>query len=713
MKRLLVAAIVIALAIAAALLDLDRYFTLEALKARQAAISAYYEAYPARTLALFFVVYVTATALSLPGGAILSLAAGAIFGLAVGTVLVSFASSLGALAAFLVARYLLRDFVQRRFGKRLRSVNAGVERDGAFYLFALRLVPAIPFFVVNLAMALTPIRPWTYYWVSQLGMAAGTIVYINAGTQLARIESVRDIFSAPLIASFTLLAVFPFVARGGLEAFRRRRELGRYPKPARFDRNLVVIGAGSAGLVCAYIAAALKAKVTLVERARMGGDCLNTGCVPSKALIRSARLVSHIRRASEFGLARASVDLALPELMARVRRVIEAVAPHDSVERYSALGVECIHGEARLASPYCVEIRTEQGVRTLTTRAIVVATGARPLIPPIPGIEAVDCLTSENLWELQVLPRRLLVLGGGPIGCEMAQCFARLGSEVTVIEMQPRLLFREDPEVSRLIGERFAAEGIRVLTGHRAKQFVVDGSCCALICARGEDEVRLEFDRVLCAVGRVPRTEGLGLEALGVQITPNGAVDIDDYGRTRIPTIYACGDVTGRLQFTHVAAHTAWYATVNALFGALRRFRIDDRAIPWCTFTDPEVARVGLSETEANDQGIAHEVTVYGLADLDRAIADEAGVGFVKVLTVPGKDRILGVTIVSEHAGELIAEYVLAMQHGIGLNGILRTIHVYPTFAEANKNAAGQWRRAHAPERLLRLVERFHAWMRA
>jgi pyruvate/2-oxoglutarate dehydrogenase complex dihydrolipoamide dehydrogenase (E3) component len=549
--------------------------------------------------------------------------------------------------------------------------------------------------------------------VSQLGMLAGTAVYVNAGTQLARIENAADVFSPALIASFTLLAVFPFLARGALDLLRTRELLARYPKPARFDRNLIVIGAGSAGLVCAYIAAAVKAKVSLVERGRMGGDCLNTGCVPSKALIRSAKLLAHIRRAREFGVAQADTTFEFSDVMARVRRVIAKIAPHDSVERYAALGVECIEGDATIASPYRVDVRRAEGIRSLTTRAIVVATGARAHIPPIPGIDRVDCLTSDTVWDLQELPRRLLILGGGPIGCELAQCFARLGSAVTLVEMQPRLLFKEEVEASELIAERFAQEGIRVLTSHTAKRFVNEDQSPALVCTHGGEEVRVEFDRVLCALGRKPRTEGLGLEALGIGLTPGGAVEVDHHSRTRIPTIFACGDVTGGYQFTHTAAHSAWYATVNALFGSLRRFRIDTRVIPWCTFTDPEVARVGLSEAEAVEQEIRHEVTVYRLEELDRAITDEAAIGFVKVLTAPGKDRILGVTIVAEHAGELIAEYVLAMKHGIGLNRILGTIHVYPTFAEANKYAAGQWKKAHAPQRLLRLVERFHAWKRA
>ncbi len=713
MKRVLVAALLVALAAAFFVLDLDRFLSLAFVKSQQAAVTDYYHAHPVRSMVVFFLFYVCITALSLPGATALTLAGGAIFGLALGTLLVSFASSIGALAAFLVVRFLARDVVQRRFGAKLRAVNAGMARDGAFYLFALRLVPAVPFFVVNLAMPLTPIRPWTFYWVSQIGMLAGTLVYVNAGTQLARIEAIGDVLSAPLIASFALLAVFPFLARAALDALRTRKRLAPYPKPARFERNLIVIGAGAAGLVCAYIAATVKAKVTLVERSRMGGDCLNTGCIPSKTLIRSANLLSQIRRAREFGVADANATHEFTDMMARVRRVIAKVAPNDSIERYTALGVECIQGEATITSPYRVDIRTAGGVRSLTARAIVIATGANPIVPPLAGFDTSSCLTSETVWDMQELPRRMLVLGGGPVGCELAQCFARLGSQVTLVEMQSRVLFREDPEVSSLITERFVQEGIRVLTNHAAKRVVRRDGAAAVVCTHEGEEVRIECDQVLCALGRKPRTENLGLEALGIGLTRTGAVEVDDYGRTRIPTIFACGDVTGGLQFTHTAAHAAWYATVNALFGSLCRFRIDTRAIAWCTFTDPEVARAGLSETEAIERGIAHEITRYHLDELDRALTDEAAVGFVKVITVPGKDRILGVTIVAEHAGELIAEYVLAMKHDIGLNRILGTMHVYPTFAEANKYAAGQWRKAHAPKRLLHLVERFHAWKRA
>lgn len=689
-------------------LGLDRYLSLEFFQSQRARIDAFHAAHPWQTALAYFVIYVVATAASFPGATVLTLVGGAIFGVVTGTVLVSFASSIGATLAFLASRFVLRDWVQQRFGDRLAAVNAGIEKEGGFYLFALRLVPLFPFFVINLVMGLTRMRTWTFYWVSQLGMLAGTIVYVYAGTKLGEFR-----LSAGLVGAFVLLGVFPLVAKKALEAIKARRVYARWPRPASYDYNLVVIGGGAAGLVSAYIGAVTKAKVALVEKHRMGGDCLYTGCVPSKALIRSARLVAQIGRARDFGLrdAHATVDFAA--VMERVQRVIRTIEPHDSVERYTKLGVECIAGDARITSPWTVEVRSAAGTRTLTTRSIVIATGARPRVPPIPGIDEVGYLTSETVWSLRTLPKRLVVLGGGPVGCELAQAFVRLGAQVTQVEMLPRLLAREDPDVSDLVVRRFAAEGVRVLVGHRAKQFVVEGGERILICDReDESELRVPFDAVLVAIGRVPNTENCGLEALGIATTREQTVDTDEYLQTIYPNITACGDVAGPFQFTHTASHQAWYAAVNALFGTFRRFKADYRVIPWTTFTDPEVARVGLNETEANEKNIPHTVTVYGIDDLDRAIADEAAQGFVKVLTQPGTDRILGVTIVGEQAGELIAEFVLAMKHGIGLNRILGTIHAYPTLAEANKYAAGAWKRGTVTVGQSELLEAFHAWRR-
>ncbi|HWQ40281.1 MAG TPA: FAD-dependent oxidoreductase [Burkholderiales bacterium] len=711
-RKWLVLALVALLAAAFLALPVERYLSLEYLKSQHAALTAHFDERPLSTAAAFFLIYVAVTGLSLPGAAILTLAAGAVFGLLWGTLIVSFASSLGATVAFLVSRFLLRETVQRRLGEKLRAINAGIEKDGSFYLFTLRLVPAFPFFAINLVMGLTPMRTWTFYWVSQLGMLAGTIVYVNAGTQIAGIHSLAGILSPGLLASFTLLGVFPLIARKFVSAIKARRVYARWSRPRRFDRNLVVIGAGSAGLVAAYIAAAVRAKVTLIEKHRMGGDCLNTGCVPSKALLRSAKFLSHVRRAQEFGIRRASADFDFADIMQRVQRVIAEVAPHDSVERYAGLGVECLLGEARIVSPWEVEVRTTAGIQRLTTRSIVIAAGGRPFIPPIPGIERTGYLTSDTVWNLRTLPRRMLVLGGGPIGCELAQAFARFGARVTLVEMLPRLLMREDPDVSALVMKRFLEEGIDVRVNHKGRQFLVEGDSKIVVCEHDGREVRIEFDELLVAVGRVANTEGYGLEELGIGLTRSRTMETNEFLQTIYPNILACGDVAGPFQFTHTASHQAWYATVNALFGRIRKFRVDYSVIPWATFTEPEVARVGLNEVDAKEKGIAYELTAYRIDDLDRAIADSEAHGVVKVLTVPGKDRILGVTIVADHAADLIAEFVSAMRHGIGLNKILGTIHIYPTLAEANKYAAGAWKRAHAPQKVLRLLERYHAWMR-
>jgi dihydrolipoamide dehydrogenase len=708
-KKLALLAVIVAAIAAFFVFDLKQYLTLEFFQASRAKIDAYYAAHPLQTIAIYFAVYIAVTALSLPGAAIMTLAGGAIFGLVVGTIVVSFASSIGATLAFLAARFLLRDWVQGRFGDRLKPLNEGVAKEGAFYLFALRLVPIFPFWLINLAMALTPIRARTFYWVSQLGMLAGTIVYVYAGTQLGQFR-----ISAGLIVAFVLLGIFPLIAKRLLAAIKSRRVYAKWKdkRPAQYDYNLVVIGAGSAGLVSAYIAAATKAKVALVEKHRMGGDCLNTGCVPSKALIRSAKLLSHIARSKEFGIREARAEFDFAEVMERVARVVRTVEPHDSVERYTALGVDCIEGSAKITSPWTVEVDTPNGRKTLATKNIVIAAGARPFVPPIPGIEEVGYLTSDTVWKLREQPKRLVVLGGGPIGSELTQAFARLGSQVTQVEMLPRLLIREDPEVSAIVQKRFESEGIRVLVNHKAKRFAVEGGEKILIAEHEGRDVRIPFDALLVAVGRVANTEGYGLEELGIGTTKARTVETDEYLQTIYPNIYACGDVAGPFQFTHTASHQAWYAAVNALFGSFRRFKADYRVIPWSTFTDPEVARVGLSESEAKAQNIPHTVTVYGIDDLDRAIADGEAHGFVKVLTKPGTDRILGATIVGEHAGDLLAEYVLAMKHGLGMNKILGTIHIYPTLAEANKYAAGNWKRATVTQGQWAFLTAFQAWRR-
>lgn len=688
--------------------DLGRFFSLEMLKASHDVLVQAYQERPIWVISLYALIYVVMAALSLPGAAVMSLAGGAVLGFWVGVPVVLLSATVGATLAFLAARYLFRDMVQRRFGDRLAAINRGLERDGAFYLFSLRLVPVFPFFLINLLMGLTAIRVSTFFWASLTGMLAGSAVYVNAGTQLAAITNPSDIFSPELVGSFLLLASFPWLARWAIGIIKRRRLYARWPKPMHFDRNLVVIGAGAAGLVTSYIAAATRAKVTLIESHKMGGDCLNYGCVPSKTLIRTANFLRQAKDAKSLGIDQIAIDYDFSEVMARVHRIIHTIEPHDSVERYTQLGVEVIHGKAHITSPWAVTVNEQ----TLTTRAIVIATGARPFIPTIAGLEQINYYTSETIWSLTQRPERLVVLGGGPIGCELAQAFARLGCQVTQVE-RDRLMGREDREVTALIEAALQVDGVRVLTQTEAVRCEKNNDEQQLIVRdqTGKEEA-LPFDALLCAVGRVARTEGLGLEELGIPLTTRRTIDTNGWLQTIYPNIYACGDVVGPYQFTHVAAHQAWYASVNALFGHVKRFKVDYSIIPWTTFTDPEVARVGLSEQEATAGNIAYEVTRYQLKELDRAITDEAAHGFIKVLTVPGRDRILGVTIVSEHASDLLAEFVLAMKHGLGLNKILSTIHTYPTWSEANKYTAGEWKRQHVSARLLNWVERYHAYRR-
>ena len=706
--KLLVVVVIAALVAAFFAFGLHKEITFDNFLKQRDLIASYFQANPVQTAAIYFAVYVAVTGLSLPGAAILTLVGGAIFGLLWGVVIVSFASTIGATLAFLASRYVLRDWVQGKFGDKLKPINEGVKKEGAFYLFALRLVPAFPFFVINLVMGLTPIKTRTFYWVSQAGMLAGTIVYVYAGTQLGQFK-----ISAGLILAFILLGIFPLVAKKTLDAMKARKVYAKWTRPANFERNVVVIGAGSAGLVTSYIAAAVKAKVTLVEKHRMGGDCLNTGCVPSKALIRSAKLLSHIRRSKEFGVKSASADFDFAEVMERVQNVVKKIEPHDSVERYSKLGVECLEGTAKITSPWTVDVTLADGrKRTITTKNIVIAAGARPFIPPIPGLEEANPLTSDNVWEIRKLPKRLVVLGGGPIGSELTQCFARLGSQVTQVEMLPRIMIREDPEFSELVMKRFRDEGIDVLVNHKAKEVRVESGEKVLIVEHEGKDKRIACDEILCAVGRVANTAGYGLEELGVPVTKTKTVEVDEFLRTIYPNIYACGDVAGPYQFTHTAAHMAWYASVNALFGRFKKFRVDYSVIPWATFTDPEVARVGMNETEAKERNIPYEAFVYGIDDLDRAIADGEAHGMVKVLTQPGTDRILGATIAGEHAGDLLAEFVAALRHGVGLNKILGTIHTYPTLAEANKYAAGVWKRSTVTQGQMRFLSAFHEWTR-
>jgi pyruvate/2-oxoglutarate dehydrogenase complex dihydrolipoamide dehydrogenase (E3) component/uncharacterized membrane protein YdjX (TVP38/TMEM64 family) len=688
------------------LFDLNSYFTLANMQQLQVELSATINQHFWMIFAGFFAVYVVVAALSIPGAVVMTLLAGSLFGLGWGLVLVSFASTIGATLAFWVARFMAREGLEKRYAEKLHKINEGMVKEGPLYLFTLRLIPVFPFFLINLVMGLTQIPSRTFYWVSQLGMLPGTFVFVNAGTQLAQLDSTAGILSPALLGSFVLLGIFPFMAKFILQKYKQKRVYHAFKQPKQFDRNLIVIGAGSGGLVTAYIAAAVKAKVTLIEKHRMGGDCLNTGCVPSKALIRSSKLAYEVSQASELGYESASAKPDFAAVMARIANVVKTVEPHDSVERYSQLGVECLQGEAKIISPWEVEFNGQR----LTTRNIVVATGARPLVPRIPGLDDVDYLTSDNVWSLTQQPQRLLVLGGGPIGCELAQSFSRLGSQVTQVEMAPHLLGREDADVSELIEAQMRHEGVDLKLGYKAVQFNREGDRQWVTLEYGDKTIDVEFDKVMLALGRVANTKGFGLEELGVEIAPQGTIAVNDYLQTNYPNIFAVGDVAGPYQFTHFAAHQAWYASVNALFGAMKKFKADYRVIPAATYTAPEVARVGLNETEAKAKSLAFEVTKFEFAELDRSIADGHRQGFVKVLTPPGKDKILGATIVGEHAGELLAEFTLAMRHNLGLNKILGTIHAYPTLMEGNKYVAGEWKRKHVPHKLLKWVARYHHW---
>ena len=715
MNRSKLLLILVIAAIVAVFIGLDghKLLTLENLQSHQAALAQWIDQHLLVAVLGYGLIYVVVTALSLPGATIMTLAGGAFLGNLYGLIAVSIASTVGASLAFLVARFLLRDTLRERYKDTIARIDRGIEKDGAFYLATLRLVPVFPFFLINLAMGLTGMKLRTYALVSWIAMLPGTFVFVNAGTQLGQIQSTGDIVSADLLLSFALLGLFPLIAKFVVGFIRRRRVYAGWQKPDHFDYNLLVIGGGSAGLVSAYIAAAVKAKVALIEKDKMGGDCLNTGCVPSKALIRSAKAADTLRHANRYGLESVPVKGSFRNIMNRVKDVIAKVEPHDSPERYRKLGVDCISGEASFVSPWELEVRHNDGrTERLTARSIIVATGGKPAMPAIPGLEDMQPLTSENLWELQDQPERLLVLGGGPIGCELAHAFARLGIKVTQVERGERLLSKEDADVASVVMKQFEADGIDVRLKHSATEFRIEEGEKVAYCDHEGERVRIPFDQVLVAVGRAANTSGLNLERIGVDTLPNGTVPVEADMSLRYPNVFACGDVAGPYQFTHAAAHQAWYAAVNGLFGQFKRFRVDYRVMPWVTFTSPEVARVGLSEAEAKEKGIAYELTRYGLDDLDRAIAESEDYGFIKVLTPPGKDKILGAVVVGAHAGEILAEFTLAMKHGLGLNKILGTIHPYPTWNESAKYAAGEWKRAHAPEGILRLLEKLHGWRR-
>ena len=690
------------------ILDTLAQLNLQSLKDNYASLKIYFNNRPFQSSLVYVAIYILVTALSLPGAVILTLAGGAIFGLWWGIILVSFSSTLGATAAFLLTRFFFRNYIRSRFGDKLTTINEGIKKDGAFYLFTLRLIPVFPFFVINVLMALTALKTWTFYWVSQLGMLLGTVIYVNAGTQLATLNSTGDILSIDLIISLCVVGLLPITAKLFIGLIRRKRIYAKWTRPKQFDYNLIVIGGGAAGLVSSYIGAAINARVALIEKHKMGGDCLNTGCVPSKALIKTAQFLEQARQSKKLGLDKAEVHYEYSDIIKRVQKIIKKIEPHDSRERYTELGVECMQGAATITSPWTVTVDGTHGQQEISARSIIVAAGASPVVPHLPNIDQIQYVTSDTIWDMKDLPKKLIVIGGGAIGCELAQAFKRLGSEVILIESENRILIKEDSEVTEIIENQLTDEGVTVLTRHRAKGFISEKGTQILVCDSPNGEVRLTFDVILFAIGRRANINGYGLETIDAISDEDIILPTNDFLETRYPNIYACGDVTGRMQFTHAAAHQAWHAVVNSLFGTFKKFPIDFSAVPWATFTHPEIARVGVNEEEAKMTNLPYEITTYGIDDLDRAITDSEDRGFIRVLTQPGSDKIIGVTIVCEGASEIISEFVLAMKYKLGLNKILATTHIYPTFSEANKYVAGEWKRKNKPERLLRILKIFH-----
>jgi dihydrolipoamide dehydrogenase len=684
----------------------QEYLSLSYLRENLALFKEQLKLEPVFTSLVFFIIYVSVAALSVPGATVLTLAAGALFGTPIGFIIVSFASTIGATLSFIASRFFLSEFVQNKFGPKIKTINEGIEKNGPTYLLSLRLLPIFPFFLINLVMGLTPIKLWKFFLYSQIGMIPGTFVYVNAGTQIATIKSPKDILSPQLIISFALLGLFPIIVNFIKNFIHKKKVYRNFKKPKQYDYNMIAIGAGSAGLVTSYIATAVNAKVALIEKHKMGGDCLNTGCVPSKAIIKSAKLIHSMKSSVKYGIKKADFEFDFDQVMGRVHNVIEKIEPHDSIERYSKLGVDCITGTAKIISPWEVEVNG----KVITTKNITIATGASPFVPPIPGIKEASIVTSENLWELKELPEEMIVLGGGPIGLEMAQSFSRLGSNVTLVEMGPRVMSIEDEDVSEIIEEKLVNEGVNLLTNHKATEF--KNGKLLVISQKDSSEKWISFDTTLVAVGRRANIKGFGAEEIGIEIRKNGTIEANDYLQTNFPNIYVCGDVTGPYQLTHTAAHQAWFCAVNALFGRFKKFRVDYSVIPWVTYTDPEVATVGKNELALKREGIEYEVTKYGIDDLDRAIADSEDYGMVKVLTAKGSDKILGATIVGQHASDLLLEFIAAMKHGFGLNAILGTIHPYPTMGEANKYAAGMWKKARKPEFVLHHLRKFHRWER-
>lgn len=711
--RIVIGLAVIAWLFAYFTFDLGQYFTLAYFRSQHAAIHAQYAEQPWYAALVFIVIYIPVAATSLPGGALMTLAAGAFFGALWGTVVISIASTIAATITFLGSRFWFRDLIQNKFSDSLRLINSGIERDGALYLFLIRLTPLFPFFVVNVVMGLTPIPTLTFIWVSQIGMIPVTAILVNAGTEVAALDDLSGLLSPGLVASLIFCGVLPLLGRKLAAYLRSRRLLRRYAKPKQFDCNLICLGGSKAAIVAANAAASMKAKVMLIAPPTKPDGALVSGDALSKELVRCAQFLFETHRAHQRGIRSVRTSCDLADLVAEVQRRI-ADQQRYAAEWCSKHGITCISGEPMIVSPYAVKVRD----RTLTTRSIVIATGSRMSIPIIAGIEKTNYYTADTLLALRVPPRRLLVVGGGSSGCELAQLFARLGSQVTLIETQQRLLASEDADVSELLLCQFQREGIDVRLGCLAQEFTVTEDRKALLYSRtgGAQRTpeRVEFDELIVACGRIADTHDIGLEALGISVGDDGTVDVDEHLQTVYPNIYACGDVAAPFRFSHGAMSEASYAAFNALF-RLKRYKVNYSLMPWSALTDPEIARIGINEQEAATRAITHETAQYSYDESpDRLTATHEGEGLIKALTVPGKDKILGVTIVGPNASQLIAEFALAMAHGIGLSKMRATRHPYTGMGGVQRQATvpGWAMSGQEPIWLSRTLERFHTWQR-
>jgi len=709
MKRIIVFLLIIAaIFFMADWFDLSKHLTLSQLKHHQLYLHSLVQDFPVQSVVIYFIAYIVMAGLALPGALIFTLAGGALFGLATGVILASFASTLGALASFLVARFFLHDFVQTRYQQRLTVINQKIQQQGATYLLFLRLVPAFPFFMVNLLMALTPISARTYYIVSQIGMLPATFIFVNAGTELAKISSVDDILSIPLLLSLLLLACLPFISKQLAKRVSCWRLYKSWQRPKKFDYHTIVIGGGAAGLVAAYTTQTLQGKVALIEKHQMGGDCLNTGCVPSKSILRTAKFIHDIGQHSNYGVQQAEFKLQFQQVMQRVREKISTIAPKDSIKRYNDMGVDCFQAHAQLLSPWQVEAVSKNSKITISAKNIILAGGATPNVPTIPGLENINYYTSDNIWHLDHLPEKLLIIGAGPIGCELGQAFVRLGAKVTIINRNERILTNEDPQAAHALQYALQQDGVKILNNFNPLRIDDNSKNFSLMGEQHNEILHIAFSHCLIATGRKPSL--LGCEALDIETNSHGQVITNDKQQTNYPNIYACGDITSPLQYTHSASHQAWYAAFNALFRPFKQFNCQLNHIPRAIYTDPEVASLGISEQQAIQKNIPHEISYFAMDDVDRAITDEATTGFIKVITRRNNDKILGVCIVGEHSSELIAEFVLAKTHNLGLNKILQTVHLYPTRGEINRLVAGQWRQKKFTAYQRKLLKLFQNW---